>query len=180
MTKGTAKEKSDIDFLIIAKAGRIWTTRFLVTAFVHLTGKRRYGNKIAGRICLNRYQTDKSLEIFPHDIYHAGVFSALAPIFNVGSTYSEYRKANEWTERDFNLRIENKSGKVSIKGSKILAFKRRSLEWMLKGRFGDWVEKKLSNWQRKRIIKDIRTHTAPPGRVRISDKELCFHPDDKK
>ena len=176
MTKGKITENSDIDFLIVSKVCRIWTNRFFITFLTHITGKRRYGQKIAGRICLNRYHTDDFLEIFPHDEYHGKVFSKLFPVLDLENFYERYKKANSWMssygfqDNDF----------PKVKPSRFLGVIRKFFEWVLSGRFGDYVEKKLGKWQKKRILKDIRTIKAPKGRVRISDKELCFHPIKQK
>lgn len=175
MASGKIKEESDIDFLIITETGRIWTARAFITFLTHITGKRRYGKKIAGRICLNRYQATKSLEIMPHDNYHSKVFSKLVPIFDTDRIYEEYKNKNKWME-DFGCEIAPGSNKKAIKNSKILGAIRKFFEWILKRRFGDFLEKKLGNWQKKRILSDPRTKNAPKGRVRISDEELCFHP----
>lgn len=172
MTLGNIKESSDIDFLIVSKPGRIWTCRFFVTFLTHLTGKRRYNKKIAGRICLNRYHTDDFLEIFPHDSYHGKVFSKLFPILDLGDFYKKYKEINEWLNeygfQNFNY--------PKVKPSKTLGIIRKTFEKLLSGQFGNWLEQKLGDWQKKRIQNDIRTITAPKGRVRVSDKELCFHP----
>lgn len=176
MTTGKITEKSDIDFLAVVKPGRIFTARFFITFLTHITGKRRHGQKIAGRVCLNRYHTDNFLEIFPHDEYHEKVFSKLFPILDLDNFYEKYKKANSWMK---NCNFENNQY-PKVKLSKILNFKRKALEWILSGRFGDFLERKLSSWQRKRIEADIRTLKAPVGRVRVSDKELCFHPLKEK
>ncbi len=174
MATGNIKPESDIDFLVITKSGRIWTTRFLVTLLTHFTGKRRYDRKISGRICLNRYQTDKFLEILPHNEYHGQVFSSLVPIFDL-EIYKDYQKANLWMEK-FGYKVELGIKKIPIKNSILGNYLRNFGEWMLSSKFGDFVEKKLGDWQKKRIFKDIRTIKSPSGRIRISDRELCFHP----
>lgn len=60
---GAAEEKSDIDFFIIVKKGRIWTVRFFVTAILSFFGLRRHGQKIKNRICLSFYLADENLDL---------------------------------------------------------------------------------------------------------------------
>lgn len=177
LSSGRANKSSDIDFLIITKAGRIFTARFIVTFLTHLTGYRRHGNKVAGRICLNRYQTDELLEILPHDDYHSACFSKLVPILDYDNFYQKYQLANKWME-DFNYKIINKTDFKPIIISKTLVVLRNFFEFILGGKLGDLLERKLKKWQKKRIFNDPRTKKASIGRIRVSDQELCFHPEE--
>ena len=65
LVRGEENVSSDIDFLIIAKRGRLYTARFFAIILVHLTGYRRYADKVAGRICLNCYLSDDNPDISP-------------------------------------------------------------------------------------------------------------------
>lgn len=173
LAREEAKKSSDIDFLIITKKGRIWTCRAFVTLMTHLTGQRRYGSKVAGRICLNRYQTDKFLEIKPHNHYHYLVFSNLIPLVDIEGTYLKYFLANRWM-KDWARFIKFQD--ISAGENRIMRFFRKIGENILDKKLGDFLEKQFKNLQRRRILTDIRTLRAPKGRVRISDQELCFHP----
>ncbi|OGD57191.1 hypothetical protein A2V71_02110 [Candidatus Berkelbacteria bacterium RBG_13_40_8] len=173
LTRWQARESSDIDFLIIAKRNRIWTCRIFVTLITHLTGLRRYGDKTAGRICLNRYQTDNFLDIQPHNDYHARTFSQTWPLVNVNKTYEKFIQKNVWMAK---MGYSFKKNEKNLQKNVIFASIRKMKEWILNGSFGDAVEKTLGNYQKKRILSDIRTRKAPKGRVRVSDRELCFHP----
>jgi hypothetical protein len=182
---GTATEKSDIDFLIITKHHRIWTGRFLSTILIHIVGMRRYGKKIAGRICLNRYQTTSSLDVMPHDDYHRRVFSALVPLYDAGGIYEKYCKFNLWMGNIINQNAKIKSQKYITKNHDkslnhlITRYIQKFQEEFLNDSFGDWVEKKLKNYQRARILNDPRTHLMP-GRVVAEDWLLRFHPPTPK
>jgi len=76
------EKNSDIDFLVVLEKGRIWTGRLLVTLAVHLLGKRRHGDKIKNRICLNYFITTGSLEIKRQDLFAANEYSFIYPIFD--------------------------------------------------------------------------------------------------
>ncbi|MBI2263390.1 nucleotidyltransferase domain-containing protein [Candidatus Berkelbacteria bacterium] len=173
LTTNELKPASDIDFLIITKPGRIFTCRFLVTLLVHFTGQRRYGQKVAGRICLNRYQASSFLDIQPHNEYHAKVFSSLVPIFDADSVYQKYVVVNQWMKK-FNFRFPARNFKLV--NNFLLGSVRGAGEMILDVSIGDWLENKLRYYQKNRILRDARYQTAPPGKIRISDKELCFHP----
>lgn len=173
LTRGEAKKSSDIDFLVIIKAKRIWTGRAFVTLLTHLTGLRRYGPNIAGRICLNRYQTNDYLTIFPHDSYHAQTFSKLWPLINISKTYEKYVQKNKWMN-EMGFRLEK--NEENLQRNAILSAFRSIGEFILSGYLGDIIEKKLGEYQKKRIMNNTKTINTPKGRIRISDKELCFHP----
>src|SRR3989344_8782579 len=81
-----AAKESDIDFFIIARHGRIWLVRLLVTALVSGMGIRRHGQKIADRVCLSFYVSDAHLDISDialdaEDIYLVYWLATLVPIF---------------------------------------------------------------------------------------------------
>lgn len=173
LSRGEAKETSDIDFLIIAKKNRIWTCRMLVTLITELSGYRRQGEKEAGMICLNRYQTNDYLTIWPHNEYHARVFSQLIPLVDIDDTYNRYLKKNQWMKKFGWPLKENQS---LISPSRFLLSLQYLQEKLLCSGFGDALEKVFKKYQEKRIMKDRRTQTASKGRIRVSDRELCFHP----
>lgn len=173
LSRGEAKKSSDIDFLIIARKKRIWTCRMFATIITELSGYRRQGEKQAGMICLNRYQTDDFLDIQPHNKYHARVFSQLIPLTDIDGTYDKYLKENNWMKR---LGWPLKENRGEIRISQILSLFRKLQERILDSSFGDGLEKVLKKYQKNRIMRDERTMTAPEGRIRVTDKELCFHP----
>ena len=173
LSRGEAKATSDIDFLIISKKNRIWTCRLWVTFISELSGYRRQGNREAGMICLNRYQTNDYLTIWPHDEYHARVFSQLIPLIDIDNTYSRYLKKNVWMKK-FNWPLRENRTLISL--NRFLLSIQKIQEKMLSSGFGDWLEKILKKYQSRRIFKDKRTAISKKGRIRISDRELCFHP----
>lgn len=90
-----AETRSDWDFLIVLKSGRIWTGRTLVTLFSEIIGKRRKGEKIKDRICLNYFITDKSLEIKNKDLFSASEYSFIRPLWGE-KIFRDFQKANQW------------------------------------------------------------------------------------
>lgn len=172
MVTGTMKPSSDIDFYIATAPNRLYTARLLVVLVVHLTGWRRYGSKIRGRICLNRFATTHALEITPHNNYHAKVFSGLAPLYAHHQAYRAYFAANEWMDYNLYPRRVYRTERLT---PNLAQFSRRLGERLLAGSFGTWLESILARWQQRRILADPRTRAAN-GRVRVSQEELCLHP----
>lgn len=90
-----AEESSDLDVLIVLGAGHIWLGRILVTAFVHMIGMRRYGDKSVNRICLNYYVTDDSLTVPTQDLFGAHEYSFIVPLCGA-RVMKEFARANTW------------------------------------------------------------------------------------
>ena len=72
---------SDIDVLIVAKKGHIWTARALVSVLMQAFGKRRYGKFIRDRICLNHYISDKETVLRPEHLFSRHICSTLVPVW---------------------------------------------------------------------------------------------------
>lgn len=191
VARGEARKKSDIDFFIVTKPGRIWTCRVLVTLAIGIVGLRRTNTQIEGRICLNRYQTEINLEIKPHNAYHRRDYSQAICLLDLDDVEEKYRKANKWIKKfkthDFILRASNSESRSSRPASlhsgqartiieKSLKYTRKISETILSTKFGDWIELKLKKYQQKRILSDPRTLAAPRGKIIATDQALCFHP----
>ncbi|MFH1910384.1 MAG: nucleotidyltransferase domain-containing protein [bacterium] len=99
IVRGVENKQSDIDILIIARAGRLYTCRAFATALIQLTGYRRHGQKIAGRICLNCYLNDKNPNIFPQRKSSAPkvarAYKYLIPLVDDGIS-KKFFKVNKW------------------------------------------------------------------------------------
>lgn len=175
MATNTATRASDIDFYIVTRPNRLYTARLLAVMVVHLTGWRRYGNRIAGRVCLNRFATRAGLTVTPHNEYHARVFSPLVPLFTQSGIYARYRAANEWmAQAHFPvIPLPNWRNDIGVVPGTI-PLPRRLVQWLLHGRLGDWCEEQLSAYQRERILRHSATYD-PESRVFIRAHELCLH-----
>jgi len=172
------REKSDIDVLIVTKTSRIWSTRFFITAFLQLIGKRRHKHKTKDRICLNHYITDNSLEIKFKSLYNAQTYAHMIPILEIApGTYKKFQQTNRWL-KDYLLNwfyIDNKHFK-SLKTNFCLVNIAKIGEICLNNFLGDLLEKILKKIQRRSIKKDPLTYKKG-GRVTIDDTQLEFHPD---
>lgn len=73
----TTSYGSDIDVLIIARHGHIWTVRALVSALLHILKSRRHGQRIQDRICLNHFVADSNLALRPLNLFSAHIFATM-------------------------------------------------------------------------------------------------------
>ncbi|MGA2666719.1 MAG: nucleotidyltransferase domain-containing protein [Patescibacteria group bacterium] len=178
LARGEATEKSDIDFFIVLKTGRIWTGRILVTALVHLTGLRRAGQKIAGRICLNRYQTEDFLLIRPKNKKNALDYRHFRVFWGSAKLRARFFDLNSWIPKK-GYTFTNKNRKLTFWEKVLLIISwpfQRFFEIIYDVLFGEPGEKYLRNFQIKRILKDPRTQQSSNEQILISDYELRFHP----
>lgn len=184
LAAGTAKESSDIDILIVAKSRRIFTTRFFIISIASILGIKRSkedGSDHSGKFCFNYFLTEDFLKIptgrgeeidrYCADNYSKSMFMAgnmelfKRFIEENGTLFSKY---------NFKARTPNDNSKDANKG-----FLQTLLELILGGRFGDWFERSVKNYQIKKIEKDSRT-TRYPELIVYNDKELRFHPPSQK
>jgi hypothetical protein len=165
---------SDWDLLIVLKSGRIWIGRTLITGFTHILGKRRHGEEIKNRICLNYFLTDKSLEIRNKDLFSASEYSFIFPILDTGIIFRKFQLANRW--------IANYKPNYSI--AEIINSNTVADSWFSRNvrKFGEiifninWLENKLRNWEQEKIKNNPKT-SQEGSYIEASDKALIFLPD---
>jgi len=67
LPRGAATDLSDIDLMVVAEPGHIFTVRFFLVGILALMGLKRTQTKVAGRICANYFLTSDDLDIKPHN-----------------------------------------------------------------------------------------------------------------
>ena len=183
-----ADGNSDIDLFIVTKPGRIWTTRVLVTAVASLLGIRRHGQKIADRICLSFYITERAqnlekLSSTTPDTHFMYWITQIAPVFSLNRVASSFWAANQWLTKhlpnfvpyhgvDYQRHIIDGWLASSIRGAS---------EKMLRGSLGNTLEKKLKKLQLKKM--SAKTNSARwenNTNVVVSDDVLKFHERDAR
>ncbi len=181
-----AEEKSDIDFFIVVKSGRMWTARFIATLLMQFLGLRRYNRKIKDRICLSFYVTEDNLDLsnmaIQDDIYLRYWITQVVPLYVRDDMDVEFAKANKWTKNYLpNFVLYQAGQKRKVLDNRFFIAVRTIREKMLRGRLGDAIEGWLRKIQRSKMDKNTRSLAQKSGtEVIISDKMLKFHEIDRR
>jgi len=167
-----ANAKSDWDLLLVIKYGKIWTGRTLITLVTHFLGRRRYGNKIIDRVCLNFFITDQSLEVITKDLFSANEYMFLFPLFG-WETYHRFQIKNHWIKG-----MKPHYGLDEISPLKLLSDSlwSRKIRQLGEKMIGfDLIENILRKIEKKRIMNNPKTHQEG-SLVYANDDALVFLP----
>lgn len=166
MARLKAHQESDIDLFIATTPGHIFFSRLLTRFFVLVVGLGRTRTVVANRLCLNRYGTTKSLEISPHDSYHASVFSSQIPLYDAGMYHEAYIAANHWWRQFGHTGIH----RPACFRPGIPRIFQAFFEIVLRP-FSGILERLAASWQQSRSL----THIHRKGSlIQMSEKSLCF------
>jgi len=172
------EKDSDIDFFVILEERRIFTGRLLVTAMVHILGKRRHGKKIKNRICLNYFATTGNVEIQRQDFFAANEYSFIYPIFGF-KIFQKFCEANtDWIKKiKPNWKIPKlKPAQYFVEHTKISGVIQNSFENLINALWGDRIESWLKKKQISRIERNPLTHEKG-SYIEYTDENLIFLPD---
>lgn len=173
-----SKDDSDVDIIVVAQHGRIWTVRTLMTALTFILGVRRHGEKTKDRICLNHYITDRSLRIPFESLYNAESYVHLLNVYlEDEDIFRRFEEENNWLKNYVvNHDVTELHSVRAVHRLKIFSILARIFEYLLSRASGDKLEKIFSRVESERIQKDPLYHKAG-GRITIDDTQLEFHPD---
>jgi predicted nucleotidyltransferase len=163
LSRGEAEKKSDIDFFIVSRRGQIFTSRFLAKtiSFFMLSLRRKGAKNYAGKICLNYFLSEDSLDFKPHDnkvVFH---YQRSIILFSRGDLLKRLTEENRWLKPRFDLSHHRR----------LLNYRQNCKKITL--------EKFLKRIQQKKIFNDPDYRKNQNGII-ISDLELRFHPKKRR
>jgi hypothetical protein len=93
------KDSGDIDLLIITKANKIWSGRFICTLIAKILGLRPNTKTKRDKICLSFYISSNNLNLEKYlyneqDLYFVYCLTDLTIIYNYNNIWSEFYKEN--------------------------------------------------------------------------------------
>lgn len=118
LAMNNANEKGDIDFIIVTKSGKLWTTRGLVYLLLKLSGFKlrspRTGRQ-KDKLCLNIWLDEHDLAWNKHNrnYFTAHEILQTIPLFNRGKTYERLLSENKWVLNFWPNAVEIKQVKKS-------------------------------------------------------------------
>jgi len=183
MAIGNVKKESDFDLILIAKNGRIWTLRFFALLLYEILFARRKGlfhskKTSENKICLSCFLSLDSM-VFLKNYFRALEFLNLIFVYGKKEIFLKFFEKNNW-QKDYTY-----FSQIDFEKEKSFEFQnsflKKILEKILKGKFGDVVEKFLKFIQIKRINSFLRSYQIKtPQRIEISDKRIEIHLDISK
>ena len=159
-----ADETADLDYMLVARQGRVWTARGFALLFGRLTARRGY------TLCPNLIVSARLLAWPQRDLYTAREICQMIPITGLG-VYDRLRQVNDWTDEY----LPNASGMPPLAESapKPTSRVQSVQEWALQGALGDRVEA----WEMVRKIRRFERQ-AGFGAETHFDADTCqgnFH-----
>ncbi len=172
------KETSDLDVLVIAAPGRVWTVRFLLTVLLDLFGlRRRPQGPTRDRVCLNHYLSADALAFPYRSLYTALEYARLVPLLGQEVCWA-FRAANRSWMEEYLVRVfpDTLPHLKTVRASRPLRAVQRVVETVLGGPLGNALERLLARLQRARIARG----GALPGRIVATDARAEFHPHSRE
>jgi len=175
MAHDIIRPSSDIDIFIIAKEKRLWTCRFFSRALLRILGQLRTGDKFeerSGKICPNRYVSDKYLIINPQNEYHAQDYVQMIPLFDNGKYYHQFIVTNSWMEEYGYFRPQKV---LNLVHSNTLTFFRKTIEQFLSGKYGESFEQMAYKRGLKNIKRQFPNLNKPNSSIIANNNEIRIH-----
>jgi len=161
LSKGYMDAKSDIDYLIITKPGRLWLARTLLVLYkkIFLLNSHKF-------FCVNYFLDQNNLILTDKNLFTATELMFAKPVYNI-EMYLKFLEANPWT-REYYPAMQIAPVSTTDLSTKTSWIKKIS-EALLNGKFGDYLDQKCMKisdkfWKRKfkqmnheQFIRDMKT-----------------------
>lgn len=179
-----AREESDIDFFIIARAGHLWCARLLCAGIAHFLGIRPRRGHERDTVCLSFYAADTALDIsslqlpgWTPDLYLAYWITWCVPLYDDG-VFQEFFQAQTWLAAC----LPNSVVPHPIAWRRvILAPVSRAIKRIVEKLFSSCVFERAARAFQLRIMPFVIREQMNGGTgVVVSDSILKFHTADRR
>jgi len=175
-----AHSNSDIDLLVVAQPGRLWTTRAWLVVWMNLfklrvRSMRRWG-KFSPEFFLSTQGLDISKLVIENDYYLAYWLADLVPIWPDGE-HRSLRQANQWVK--VLLPIAWRSPRIRRLKYLEPSIFRGMVERILGGKWGNQFEEWAYTKQRRIIDKNLRKFGVNPSVIYNRDI-IKLHFNDRR
>lgn len=181
-----SRPEADIDLFIVAQAGRLWISRFLVTAAFHLLGLRPTGDHKSDTICLSFWVTPEAfdlsaVQIHSEDIYFRMWLSQLYPIYDPHGDYRElFEKNSEFLASLPHAGAASPHHERVIAPGRFQSALKKILERLLSTRFGSWLDHRAKRFQQQKFPNALRSQMNRGVAVVVNDRMMKFHDHDQR
>lgn len=147
------RQSSDLDILVIAQQGRIWTTRLLLLFVSGLLGRRRkhYDRSAPDMLCLNHYIAEGSISVSSEiqNVAMAMQYASLVPIYNDYAVRKFTQRNAFWIDQHVRMPVHpDVQHKYTVVLGSVAAFFKKELELLLSEPLGDYIEEMAEYFQR--------------------------------
>lgn len=181
------REKSDIDFFIVASRGHVWLVRFFCAGIAQILGMRPRPGMVRDSVCLSFYVSDDALclsslqdEGWTPDLYLAYWTTFCVPLYDAGGVYERFFSANAWVRRV----LPNTIPYDTIPRRRVTIFlfscaAKRAAEHCIE-LFGKNIERIARAFQLRILPDAIRSQLNRGTGVVVNDSVLKFHTADRR
>jgi hypothetical protein len=177
-----SSEKSDVDIFVVTDNKKIWSCRFFLVGLATIFGFRPNSQTIKDKICLSFFVDSNFLNLSedaePDDIHFHYWINQFVPIYDPQNFYQSFFQANKWTEKYLPNRI-----KYTTTDRRViqLNYFLKPLKNFFEILFSLSLFEKILRWWQLRIMpKKIRELANQSTDVIINDRQLKFHPNDRR
>ena len=89
----------DIDLVIVASGGFLWTTRFFANVLLTPFRRKPGSDKKSNKACLNLFLDENDLKIKDQNLYTAHELAQMKVLFDRDNTYEKLIKNNAWIKK---------------------------------------------------------------------------------
>ena len=174
LAMNNADRAADVDLLIVAKKGQLWTSRLVTLLIFRLIGfplrKAGYPDQ-KDELCLNMWLDESSLG-WPkkkRNLFSAHEIAQITPIVNKGQIYERFLYSNRWLKRYWPNAVKIQNPKSEIRNKlEFSIFKHLNIVLDLVLRASNSIAFKLQYlYMRRKITKEV-----------VSASRAIFHPND--
>jgi hypothetical protein len=140
-------DRSDIDYLIVTKKGRVWLSRAFIIAIVRMAARQGWA------LCPNYILSETALAFADRDLYTAHELVQMTPLYGL-PVYRQMRWLNSWTSQF----MPNADG-IPLAGINLPApypSLQKALELPWRTSVGQWAD----TWEMDRKIRKFRRYPS--------------------
>jgi hypothetical protein len=173
-----ARAASDIDVLIVATPGHIWSARFWTTALMKILRQRPHEQSQDRAVCLSLYVAADQLNLQPYrlgndDIHYTVWVNQCYPVFDSGR-YTQYTQENRWVDATFShLRWSQGSERRAITLTRTQKILKRLLRLICNERLFKSIQWRI-------MPEGLRTLANTDQRVVMNEAILKLHTNDTR